>query len=83
MSVFQNVAAYSDRPDVRRFVLEMRVKGHEFLVRADRRQMPTACSGRPRRWARSGDRGAAWLWAHGQETDMLFFRMEKQIMNSI
>lgn len=33
------------RLDVRRTVLGMRVSEHEFLVRADHRQMPMACSG--------------------------------------
>lgn len=45
MSGFQYAAAYSDRLDARRFVLGMRLDGHEFLTSVGGRRLLTACSG--------------------------------------
>lgn len=45
MSVFQDSAVFPDRLAARRFVLGMRLNGHEFLMYIGGRSIPTACSG--------------------------------------
>lgn len=77
MSTYQYATAVSDRLNVRRFVLGMRLNGHEFLVQVGHWKMPMACSGWLRRWIYFGARGAAWLLTYGQETEMPFIRKEE------
>lgn len=76
-SVFQYAAAFLDRSDVSRFVLGMRLSGHEFLVQAGYRQPPTACTGRFRRRIRLENWITAWPRTYGPETDMPFVCMKE------
>lgn len=44
ISVFYLAVDFSDRLDIRRFVLEMRLNGHEFLISIRSHSTLTACS---------------------------------------
>lgn len=79
MSVFQYAAAFSDRLDVRRFVLGVHLNKHEFLVGVNHRQMPTARSGWHCCLVHFEGRGAACPQTYGQESDMPFIRMEEEV----
>lgn len=65
MSVFQYVAAYSDRQDACRFVLGMCLDGRGFLTAVGGRNVLTACSRWLRRWIHFGGWGAVWLRCYG------------------
>lgn len=74
-SVFQFGVAFSNRLDVRRFVLEMRLSEHKILVSIIGRSISTARSGWLRHWIHFKGRRAAWLYCHGTGTYMPFIRM--------
>lgn len=78
LSGFQYEAAFFDRLDTRRFILVMRLRGHELFIYVGGRQMPSVCSERLRRWIHFGGRGAAWVQTYGCETDMTFVRIEEE-----
>lgn len=79
ISVFRYAAAFSERLDARRFVLEVPLSGHEFTIRSGQRVFQTACSGLLRRRIKFCGRGTPWLRRFGNETDMPFLRMSEDV----
>lgn len=75
---FQYEVAFSDRLEYHRFVLEMHLNGHEFLIPKWGRNMLTDSSGWLCRWIHLQCRDAAWPWTYGQGTDVSFIRWEKE-----
>lgn len=68
MYVYLYAAAFSDRLDVRQFVLWMRFNRHGLLMSVEGRSILTVRSGWLRRWMPLGGRDAALLHCHGRET---------------
>lgn len=75
LSVFQYVAAFSDRLNALRFVLSMRIDGHNSHMTIQLHSMFTAAGAWLQRWIHFGGRRANWLQRTGPETDMLYVCM--------
>lgn len=76
--IIQYVAAFSDRLDVRRFVLGIHIDKPNFYMTFQRHLMLTAAGARLRHWNHFGGREATLPQCAGPEIDMPYVRMAER-----